>query len=274
METATIPRPDELVATGPVVVGIDDSDAARDAAALGHTLAEALKRDVLFTHVYPLHASPGEDWLGAPAWMPRTALVPARSVANGLRAFAAQENAVAVVVGSSRGSTFGRLLAGRTSERLLTNGSVPVAIAPAGYAEAGDRRIAEVGSAFDGSPNSRVALEWAAAVARSAEASLRVVGVHEPAPVASANFARVIREQQEKRLAIGAVEVGSGLAVEPELRDGATVDALVDASLTLDLLVLGTRGLGTLRGAVLGSVSSAVVRRAHSPVVVVPASRR
>ena len=44
--------------------------------------------------------------------------------------------------------------------------------------------------------------------------------------------------------------------------------------LTLDLLVLGTRGLGRIRGAVLGSVSAAVVRAAHSPVVVVPTLAR
>jgi nucleotide-binding universal stress UspA family protein len=269
---------------------VDDSDAALDAAALGYRLADALGRDVLLAHVYSLHAQPSESRVLASARMRefaeqrpsrerRTAVVPARSAAKGLRALAAQEDAVAVVVGSSSSSTLGRLLAGRTSERLLTNASVPVAIAPAGYAET-ESPIATIGSAFDGSPNSRLALDWAAATARSAGASLRILGVHEPVPVdrlsltsglGSPSFTRVIREQQEKRLALGAVEVGAGLSVAPELRDGNTADMLVDASRTLDLLVLGSRGLGRFRGAILGSVSAAVVRAAHSPVVVVPA---
>jgi nucleotide-binding universal stress UspA family protein len=38
----------------------------------------------------------------------------------------------------------------------------------------------------------------------------------------------------------------------------------------LDLLVLGSRGHGPVRAVLLGSVSSALVRSAESPVVVIP----
>ena len=52
-----------------------------------------------------------------------------------------------------------------------------MAIAPNGYA-AGDRRgVQAVGCAFDGSPESRRALDWAVALARAADARLRAVAV-------------------------------------------------------------------------------------------------
>jgi nucleotide-binding universal stress UspA family protein len=45
--------------------------------------------------------------------------------------------------------------------------------------------------------------------------------------------------------------------------------ALVDASTTAGLLVVGARGLGRVRGLLVGSVSSYVTPRSHCPVVVV-----
>jgi len=244
MDTATISQQSSRATTGPVIVGLDEASAATDAVVLGQALAEALGSE----------------------------LVPARSAAKGLRALAEQEGASAIVIGSASASTLGRLVAGST---------IPVAVAPAGYSETTDPRIAAIGVGFDGSETSRAALRWASAVARAADATLRIIGVHEPVPVdrftltkalASPPFSAVVREQQEKRLTIGAAEVGDGIAVEPQLRDGTAADVLVDASQTLDLVVLGTRGLGRIRGAILGSVSDAVVRAAHSPVVVIPSA--
>lgn len=45
-------------------------------------------------------------------------------------------------------------------------------------------------------------------------------------------------------------------------------DALIDASVSAHLLVVGSRGRGPLTSLVLGSVSAAVARHAHCPVVV------
>ena len=49
----------------------------------------------------------------------------------------------------------------------------------------------------------------------------------------------------------------------------APAQALIERSLHAALVVLGSRGLGSVRGALMGSVSAEVLRHAHSPVAVI-----
>jgi nucleotide-binding universal stress UspA family protein len=56
------------------------------------------------------------------------------------------------------------------------------------------------------------------------------------------------------------------------LLDGDAATQIAKASEHLDLLVLGSRGYGPLGAVLLGSVSSALVRTARCPVVVIPRS--
>ena len=60
-----------------------------------------------------------------------------------------------------------------------------------------------------------------------------------------------------------------GLTVELALVDDDPADALVGLAAGAALLVVGSRGLGSFRGMLLGSVSHAVLREATVPVIVV-----
>ena len=59
------------------------------------------------------------------------------------------------------------------------------------------------------------------------------------------------------------------LAIDEKVILGHPVGVLVDASATVDLLVVGSRGMHTQRSALVGSVSHGVVHYAHCPVAVV-----
>ncbi len=56
--------------------------------------------------------------------------------------------------------------------------------------------------------------------------------------------------------------------------EGNPATELVDTSMGVDMLAVGSRGLGGLRGLLLGSVSQQCAPHAHCPVVIVPAEER
>ena len=67
------------------------------------------------------------------------------------------------------------------------------------------------------------------------------------------------------------IEAAGGSVAQAHLREGkpeAEITALAE-EIGAGLIVVGSRGLGGLRRAMLGSVSDAVVRHAHCPVLVV-----
>jgi len=67
------------------------------------------------------------------------------------------------------------------------------------------------------------------------------------------------------------IEAAGGSVAQAHLREGkpeAEITALAE-EIGAGLIVVGSRGLGGIRRAMLGSVSDAVVRHAHCPVLVV-----
>jgi len=78
--------------------------------------------------------------------------------------------------------------------------------------------------------------------------------------------ARTMLEEQVRRVGQSGDEVAE---VHTKVgRPDAEIVRLAD-ELGAGLIVLGSRGLGTLRRALMGSVSDSVVRHAHCPVLVV-----
>ena len=58
--------------------------------------------------------------------------------------------------------------------------------------------------------------------------------------------------------------------MDAELIDGSPVEVLLEAGRKADLIVVGTRGRGGLRGIILGSVSQGVLHSSDRPVMIVP----
>jgi nucleotide-binding universal stress UspA family protein len=288
-----------MAALRTVVVGVDGSDASRDALALGQMLGGPNGR-LLVVHVHPF--GPLSSLMGAGEYeeVVRTTadsifthardvlddatdrelrLVSKRSPAEGLGSIAADAGAALVAVGSSRRSRLERVLAGSVAEDLLSGAPVPVAVAPRGFADGARVEDATVGCAYDGSPESEAALRLATELARALNARLRVVSVHQRMPfggqvsVTAVGYSSVndtMRAALQQRLAQATSAMPDGVRAEARLLDGDPAEALMGESETLDVLVTGSRGYGAVRAVLLGSVSRALVRGAACPVVVSP----
>jgi nucleotide-binding universal stress UspA family protein len=66
--------------------------------------------------------------------------------------------------------------------------------------------------------------------------------------------------------------VQEGVNAEGEILEGSAAERVVELARDRNapLIVVGSRGLGAAAGALLGSVSSAIIHRADRPVLVVP----
>ena len=95
-----------------------------------------------------------------------------------------------------------------------------------------------------------------------------------PRVVGSPFYSYVVTESlgEAENVLRGALEAADdyGVEAESELLEGDPADEIVSFSDShdVDLIVIGSRGLGALAGALLGSVSAAVVRHADAPVLV------
>lgn len=130
----------------------------------------------------------------------------------------------------------------------------------------------------DGSPSSQTALRWAAGEAASRGSTLTIVYAVVPAlgtwpllvppPGSLARQqdlgARILENAQKaaKEVTNGAVDVTT------EFKLAVPTVELIERSKHAGMLVVGSRGQGALARTVLGSVSTALVHRAHCPVTV------
>ncbi|NBM18840.1 universal stress protein [Streptomyces sp. GC420] len=136
---------------------------------------------------------------------------------------------------------------------------------------------------LDGSPESHCAADWAAREAEARGLPLRLVHAWEVqhytyAPMAGIYAVpagedpqrhwaeRVLRETQARLK-----EGHPGLRITGDSVPDHPVLALTEAAREAEMLVLGSRGLGSVAGFLVGSVAAAVVARAERPVVLVRA---
>ncbi|MEV7578879.1 universal stress protein [Streptomyces erythrochromogenes] len=134
----------------------------------------------------------------------------------------------------------------------------------------------------DGSRHSRAAVRWAVEQARLVGGRVHAVMAWEwnrnpfAIGMAEAQFAEqeavTAEEAARRKLAdtvTAAVGASPGVPVFRRVEQGSPAQVLVDASQEADLTVVGTRGYGGFKGALLGSVSQQVVQYSAGTVVVV-----
>ena len=131
--------------------------------------------------------------------------------------------------------------------------------------------------ASDGSEDSELAATTAVGLAKITGSELHVLHVapafpdyfepsdpDEPGPT-EREGRRILDEQVNK------IENVGGAVAQSHLRMGGAAEEVIDLAeeLQTGLIVLGSRGRGRIRRALMGSVSDSVVRHAHCPVLVV-----
>lgn len=276
-----------------IIVGVDARPGGRDALALARTLSDLFSSRLVAVHAYRydyfvsrgstgtfeavMHDAAQEtletelEHAGVTAHAIAT---PDDSPGRALQRIAKHDHGDLIVVGSAHRGPVGRVLAGDVTAGTLHGAPCPVLVAPRGYAEhRGELRTIGVG--YDGSPESRAALELARAMAEQAGVRMRVIDVVGPpepdSPFAGyrpdwAEYARIKRNEAEARLQGVLAELGEMATGEVGFGDPAS--ELAYESKHLGLLVTGSRGYGPVRRVMLGSTSHKLVHEASCPVLV------
>ena len=284
--------PEEPRPLARLTVGFDGSDGGRDALALALTLSSLADGTVRVIAVFPYgpfsvgyvaledeaaqDASPLFDEArevlgdrisetrvfggGSPAWV--------------LTQLAEAGDTDAIVVGSPHRGAVGRVVLGSVARNLLHGSPCPVAVAPRGYREhAAGGGLRTIAVAYDGRPESKIALANAKAVARAAGATLRlltVLGPRQPV-LGPPGYVPASPPEPDAVLAAGVESVGPDIPAEGRRLDGPPAQTLAAACEDgVDLLVAGSRGYGPALRVLLGSVSDELIRSAPCPVLVTP----
>jgi nucleotide-binding universal stress UspA family protein len=131
--------------------------------------------------------------------------------------------------------------------------------------------------AVDGSTHGQKAAKTAGDMARLASADLWVVVAYDPLPdylgqphLQAAISSRI--EYTDNILAASREEIGDIPGVfHTEVLEGPPAEAILSVAETrnVDLIIMGTRGLGRLAGLLIGSQSQKVVAQASCPVMLV-----
>lgn len=138
-------------------------------------------------------------------------------------------------------------------------------------------QVRTIVAAIDGSAHSPKVVAYAAHLARQFGAKVYLVHAYPPIPsvLGDEQFYRLAGAEVDRSQAMLAPFADAmrraGVDVDTEVLEGPAPRAIlaVAEARKADLIVIGSRGLGAIRGLLLGSVSERVVRMASCPVLVV-----
>jgi nucleotide-binding universal stress UspA family protein len=142
--------------------------------------------------------------------------------------------------------------------------------------------LSELVVGVDGSEAAREALRWSFREADMAGLPMRCVHVWQPSPdlgeLERVSEMQTVADFEDEVLKDVAADVRAvatdsgheGVEASVEVAYGHPAKALIDRAGDSRMLVTGARGMGALKGQLLGSVSQACAQHARGPLVVVP----
>jgi nucleotide-binding universal stress UspA family protein len=269
-----------------ILVGVIPDSSAADAMALAALLQKSMGAEVVLGHVYAAPSDQGgkrkvdAEWVDylrseaadivadAAGDAPRLGLTEFttsvhghRSSGVGLDELAHKLGATMVVIGSAPGSAKGRFLIGSTADQLLHGAHVPVALAPAEYRRSSPESLARVVVAFQDTPESHKALEWASENARDLPITGLTVIVRHRVMGSNQAFDGESLVAQQVRDAQAEARISFGDTVQSAVQ---RFDWTGD-----ELLVLASGG-SLLRRVFLGDMTYKLLRAAPVPAIVLP----
>jgi len=192
------------------------------------------------------------------------------------------------VVGARGNRGLAQRLLGSMSSTMPAHSACPVLVVPqrAAHSAGQPLDIKRIVVGYDGSAGAKQALEVAVAQAKVWHAEVIVVAAIPAGSLAplgavtgemgwvpkQAGHAEILAEvKADLDVAMREFEAAHpGVTIRRVVMDGTGAELLVEFSRTADLLVVGSRGRGGVKGLLLGSTSQAVLHHAACPVLVVP----
>jgi nucleotide-binding universal stress UspA family protein len=187
-----------------------------------------------------------------------------------------------IVVGSRGRGQLRRALMGSVSDSVVRHAHCPVMVVRGARDRERTLFSGKVLLATDGSEEAVLATRTAVDVAEKSASELHVIHAT-PMPLyvdpsterirLPEDVEKEVKEDAQKVLdeQVQQVEAAGGTIAQTHLRIGRPDEQIVSEAgqISAGLIVMGSRGLGGVRRALMGSVSDSVVRHAHCPVLVV-----
>jgi len=274
---------------GQLVCGIENLAGDVRPLAVARSLSERLGLRLVTVHVTEPGADPvaeaaarrlAEQAADAYVTQPADALVEYGDPVERLTAAAAEADAELLVVGSRGSGSLKTALLGSVSTGVTATAPCPVVVVSRGAAEQGPRRGVEpepahsLVSGVDGSEDSYAGAALASDLA--VRLRLRLLLVHVmPGEGGSVpvEYSSLLASDERSALNVlhrAAAAVSHRITPEVRLERGDPADRLDDLAgrESAELIVVGSRGLGKLRAALLGSVAARLAGTACVPVTV------
>lgn len=184
-----------------------------------------------------------------------------------------------IVLGSAHRGPVGRTLLGSVSESLMHGAPCAVAIAPRGYGDGERPSLRRIAVAYDGSDESRVALDTAVGLARRCGAAITLLGVADYphygysttwAVLSAQEITDADKEAKRELLAEATELIPGDVPHDARLLVGSAGQKLAEASREFDLLVAGSRAYGPVRRTLLGSTTRKLSAHCECPLLVLP----